>query len=604
MFNWFGSIWFRRVGHLSDDDLLFHVDGELPARQSARIAKHLRSCWDCRARLHRAEEAVTGFASLRRELLDRPEAAPPAGWRAFDRRLEGLAGRAPRPSRPVMLLRQMAPFRGALATAGALALVCFAVFVRFSNPIPAVSAQEVLDRMDQSETRTLRQVAHPVVRQVLRIRRSQARAGVEETVTEVWSDSFARRFGHRGDRDALWREFGAVLEANHLAGMPPVAGRTFAAWRSSVRVESERVLQHPATAGSAELRVSATASGPFHDRQIVEGEITVRAGDWSAVSQTWRVQAGDAEQRYTVDQIDYQVLPQAALDPVLFAALPKTAGPAGLQPIPPPPPPAPPAPDTDDLEMEIREVLHQRGDCLTGAVQVIRPAPGSLLVRGVVDDEAARRQLIGALPRSRAIETDIRTPDDVVAGAPAEAPPYQEIPPSPAGEIPGAELLRRKHYDAGGITKLVNDAFRLSSHARRDAWELRRLAERYGPHQIDRLRESARKKLERMLAEHVLHLRAAVSDGRSLLAPVLAAVPASLPPRPEPDSWNGELLSLVEAVEQMDGLVQDLFTRSGSPSSEVDTKIQQLGSVFASLEDSFQTITRHLALSIAPGVQP
>ena len=64
------------------------------------------------------------------------------------------------------------------------------------------------------------------------------------------------------------------------------------------------------------------------------------------------------------------------------------------------------------------------------------------------------------------------------------------------------------------------------------------------------------------------------------------------------------MLSLAAAVEQMDGLVQDLFTRSGVPSGEVEIKIQQLGSVFSSLEDSFQTITRHLALSIAPGVQP
>lgn len=165
-------------------------------------------------------------------------------------------------------------------------------------------------------------------------------------------------------------------------------------------------------------------------------------------------------------------------------------------------------------------------------------------------------------------------------------------------------MLRQKNFDAAGITKLANDAFRLSRNARRDAWELRRLAERYGPAEIDRLSPPARQTLERMLAEHLLHLRAAVSDGRSLLAPVLGGIPASASPHLDQGPWNSELLSLTASVEQMDGLVQDLFTRSGVPSGEVEGKIRQLGSVFVSLDDGFQNITKHLALSIAPGVQP
>jgi len=483
-------------------------------------------------------------------------------------------------------------------------VACLAVYLRFSITTATVSAKEVLERVDQAETRALRQVARPVVRQVLRIRR----AGAGETTVEVWSDAARQRFGQRGE-DRLWREFGAVLEANHLTGMSPVAGRTFSAWRSSIKVADERVVR-----ASTDLTVETTAAGPFHDRQIVEGELTVRDNGWTPVRQSWRVQEGDAVEQYTVEQVDLEVLPENALDPVLFAGLPERASRTDLVPAPPLPPlPENPPPsatvrpdlqDTEDLEMDVRLALHRRGDCLTGALQVVRSAPGKIVIRGVIEDEAQKQQLLAALPTSPALEKDIRTLDEAVAPSPAEVPSFREITLPPTGEIPGAELLRQKHYDAQGITRLANEAFRLSRNARREAWALRRLAERYGPKETGALSPAARQKLERMLAEHLLHLRRAISDGRSLLSPLVSADLAPSSPRAERAAWSSELLSLVASVEQMDSLVQDLFTASGTSPEQVEPKMRDLGSVFASLERDFQTVEKYMALSISPGTQP
>ena len=35
--------------HLSDDKLLFALDGELAADESAQVRNHLQACWSCRS---------------------------------------------------------------------------------------------------------------------------------------------------------------------------------------------------------------------------------------------------------------------------------------------------------------------------------------------------------------------------------------------------------------------------------------------------------------------------------------------------------------------------------------------------------------------------
>jgi hypothetical protein len=44
--------------HFSDDSLIAHLDGELSARQMARVRKHLQSCWRCRLRLSDLEQQI------------------------------------------------------------------------------------------------------------------------------------------------------------------------------------------------------------------------------------------------------------------------------------------------------------------------------------------------------------------------------------------------------------------------------------------------------------------------------------------------------------------------------------------------------------------
>ena len=57
--------WRQGAGHLGWEDLLLHLDGELPEAESRRAAEHLHSCWQCRTEAEKITEAITRFVVFR-----------------------------------------------------------------------------------------------------------------------------------------------------------------------------------------------------------------------------------------------------------------------------------------------------------------------------------------------------------------------------------------------------------------------------------------------------------------------------------------------------------------------------------------------------------
>lgn len=56
--------------HLSDEELLLAIDGELTARDTARAESHLVSCWRCRSRKQQLESAIGEFVQAHRNTVD------------------------------------------------------------------------------------------------------------------------------------------------------------------------------------------------------------------------------------------------------------------------------------------------------------------------------------------------------------------------------------------------------------------------------------------------------------------------------------------------------------------------------------------------------
>src|ERR1700730_14700668 len=99
--------------HLSDQKLLFALDGELAASESAQVKSHLQACWSCRARSEQIEEAIASVVEYR-DLLATSFGPISAGGRAkFVTQLHQLSRSVGRPtlrSRLVGTLRALQVF--------------------------------------------------------------------------------------------------------------------------------------------------------------------------------------------------------------------------------------------------------------------------------------------------------------------------------------------------------------------------------------------------------------------------------------------------------------------------------------------------------------
>jgi hypothetical protein len=68
--------------HLSEQELLLAVDGELSARDAERVQSHLAACWACRARKQEIEAAIGEFIRMQQRSFER-QLPPPDGPRAL-----------------------------------------------------------------------------------------------------------------------------------------------------------------------------------------------------------------------------------------------------------------------------------------------------------------------------------------------------------------------------------------------------------------------------------------------------------------------------------------------------------------------------------------
>jgi anti-sigma factor RsiW len=121
--------------HISDEDLLLAIDGELPAGEAARVARHLTACWDCRARRQEIEDAIAVYIRVHRRNLD-PQIPPAAGPRALLKaRLAEIAKTPPVRSRG-LLGRGLPPLWAQVAAVAAIAALATVMIGRWNifNP--------------------------------------------------------------------------------------------------------------------------------------------------------------------------------------------------------------------------------------------------------------------------------------------------------------------------------------------------------------------------------------------------------------------------------------------------------------------------------------
>lgn len=601
-------------GHVSDIDLVLFLDGELDADRGRRVASHLDACWSCRSRRGKVEAAIAAAVAARNTAL--AGAVPPKGWREFELRLEQVAAANSAPRRWMPSGLQLKAASVLVAMAGLFAWLN-------SGVIHTVSAKELLLRAENAGSAGLQEVREPVLHQKLRIRRRSA-PGHESGIVESWHDLRQRRTAWRGAQQE-WQELRRVLQTNGLDPQSPLSPGAYRRWMERTALASRTVRNTRLAGGAPAYALKSVAAGPVPSGGIAENELVVRAADWRPVSGTLRVRAEDSWLEYNVAEVSYEVIARNAVAPHIFDDAARPQPPAMQIPAAPAIAPVTPAQYLEPraepwryeaAEMEARYALHRQGACLTGTVQVVRRSPRQVAVTGFVGSAREKQELAAALAGAPLVSVEVQSLEDMAAAErplPVAGPAAVEITARQEDRAqrnsPVEEHLLRyfaQRYGAsnaaGRVAEFADEVISLHQSIRKDAWALRRLAERYGPVKLADLPPSSRRLLDAMVREHMRVLQAEMRHSEDLLEPALAGfyTPApglgAEPDGPGEPSWSSACLAVVTVAERTSNLVESIF--AGTAQEDDAARVAALLNGFTRLRSRFDTLERSAASQI------
>lgn len=582
--------------HLSDEDLIRALDGELSRTARLRVESHLDSCWGCRHRQERYREAIGRFTEFEIVLTGRDEVCPPSEWRAFEGRLLRAsiapAQVAPRPQSRRMLV-------------GLAAVVLIAAWLW---PAPPLSAKEVLHRGAQSEQAEHRRAADRVRLQKVRLESRSRRAEAA-----FWIAPFAHH-AHRQwvTSDAgIGAEVESLYARNGMSFQQPVSVANHQTWRDSVPQRQDEVEQ-----SGDFLRLRTRNAELVQPGQIQEAELLVRTSDWHAVEQTFLI-AGEAD-RYRLVETSYELKPLTNEIARLFTpAAPQPEDAPGLLatlgPIVTPPLPAaaeiaplllPLPPDARRLaesEIEARAILRElEADRREAALVEAQPQAVQVTLYPSGEDRA--RLLTARLQAVPEVKVIVHSLDDGPATAPVapaveieseatEAPLFLRDLVTSSGSLHAANLVVSRHLD-------------LLRRMKTELYALDELTSRFPTSREADLPDAARARL-RTLQQSYFDGARQVWQQLTPASPLFlramgVASPASaLPAQPiRPCVWPQTAADLVFGARRL----EELYSRAFTTVAGADTSLRWMSR--GALREETAALTAALAHSFSDTCRP
>jgi anti-sigma factor RsiW len=684
--NLFSSERFEKGWHPGEDDLLCYLDGELSPGKSAELKTHLEACWACRAKTEKIQRTISSFVEYLNDGFVPNVDPPPKGWRTFDAKMDRAAAetiKQPLLSRWHEWARNLFLHRGLSARwiASLLAImgVAFA-FAHFESVSP-LSANQLIRTATEAQERRIQRVPHPVVYQKLRVQRKEGAYREDSSVTwEIWNDTTGDRFRQRvedskgqrlidprpenvaveggadrnpqlGRKDAFEAASGQsdcqavpsilldldqVLRSNRMNHRDPLSPMGYASWRKSIRRQTEEVRETTLPDGEKALALLTAALAPSPVNAIVKAELVIRTEDWHPVAQRIQVQGENGVRDYDLTETEFEILASNALPHSIFEDPPVSTPSVTTSTVTAPKILLPDATDSVASEVETLFALHRVRACIGRPISVVKITSGRIEVKGVVDTDVRKAELLAALKGIPRINTKIQTVEETKFEPPSEReilPGNEKDPAASALEQEGdakvkserlvIQDLLEEYFSAAHskgrsspgqeetgatsiqqeIAALSHNAVSFSEAALEEAWALRRLAELSSSLKTEELRTSSRRLLELMVRDHLDALRMEINRARTLVTPVLSALlmekngsaetnPAAVLESPAADkaSWALASLHLFSAVDRTVGLTLGLFADTRFPEGSRDETMRELLWAFNDLEDELQKL--------------
>jgi anti-sigma factor RsiW len=381
--------------HLSKEQLLRHLDGEMSISGMRRAAAHLQTCWSCQVEFNRLKEHIAAIIDAHVNVFSPSLPPPGAPWPRLEPRLE----RARRSELPSLWRRTIASCRvswgvqfavGTLVSA--LALIVFRVFA----PATTVPAKEVLDRANAADSRRLAIVGQSVIRQRVRVKRAGVGASTQQTARlESWKSAKSAYWNFAADpvNSDLFDRY----RQNGLASALPLSPPALQSWLKLAGSEPS------ASTTGQNIQVHVSSNEPARAHGLEEISFQVQKAAWhldrmtlSFADATFQIVEEDSsimDLREVPDDVAAQLEPAAAERDQPSMKTPAAA-----------------VVNLDDLEMSVRFGLHGIAADLVESIEIAAEPPGRLVVNAWNASSERKQQLSTLFAGMPGVQLDFQPP--------------------------------------------------------------------------------------------------------------------------------------------------------------------------------------------------
>jgi hypothetical protein len=569
--------------HLDHQQMLAYLDGELSRAETHRAAEHLHSCWTCRTEVEHLKDDITTILDSQKGTFSPALPPPPAPWPAFHM-LVARSAPAPQPNFWMRLTATLsvvaAPSRVLAVSVAAIGIVLFA-FVLFRSP--AVSAKEVLRRVEVADGKRSEIATNQVIRERVHIRRTTRSSGRQDsTIVNTWK-SRKGAYWETSNDDAVVSDFEAEYKSYGVSVGLPLSASSATDWGKAVGGSPTVSRQ------GADLDLIYAATPSASSDSVRQVSFLIQPDTWTVKQMTLAL----SDSSFEVTQDNFDIVPSSSLPPLLLAELelapfPSTVPSAAIRTL-----PrmghniVAPGLDLDSAELDVFSTLHQLKVDLGEPVTVTR-TQNSVQVGVWQLPEDRRNELRAALSDKPGVQVLDRAPRIVVARV-AEAPPAPTQSSGPlhiAVDSGNDDRLFKFFGTSEKEQDFTSRALATSTDMLSHLYALRNLQAQFPRAREQALSLEARTRLAELVQDHAAAIAGTLEALKIQLAPLDTQfhVPQSPPPGNSPTvDWHQESLDGLGTGKAIDHLLRALLTTSQDPVApesalpEIDQQISRLG---------------------------
>jgi hypothetical protein len=548
--------------HLAREQLLNYLDGELSKTEMRAAAAHIQSCWACRTELEHLEEDIGLIHDALKEVLLPGLPPPPRPWPRLEPRLASVQRpgllHLLRASITINLVPRPVPLLTVLA--GLLAVV---VLVWFSPP--TVSANEILRRVSEADAR--RMIAPPdhFIRQKIQVTRTQrGSTSKERGQVESW----------RSGKSAYWRiaqnDMAALslqrrYQAKKVADLP-LSSVSYQSWSNGAVSEGQ------VTRAAGALDVKFVALGVARPGDLESVTLVVRTNDWHVTQMELDFADGRfevAEESLTVlarSEVPAEVLSE--LEPPVHSPEPR---PLVARAIAPTSPASPQAPNLDDIEMDVRYMLHEIGGDLGEPIEVVTDPAGQVVVRAYAIPRARQEILRQLLQDKAEVRLELEPPERKTEDAGITALVLEPVTPvTDTARLANHERLAKWFGSAQAQEDFTRSVLANSTDLLARLYALKQLADRWPAGPASSFSEESKAKLATMIQENASAAAQRCTELKLMVKPLLEEFA-----RADQESshvsvhrdWQDSAAIALEAAMDVDRLLRSIFTTTAESTS-------------------------------------